>query len=473
MRRTTIAAIASLSAVLCLPDLGCFTPCKTCSQAAETKQPTKTTKDAEHAATGPSDKKGKPGKPKPTPPPAPSRATSPRPNKPMPGWFCVTDFGAIGDDKTDGTDAFAKALAAADKADGGVVWVPAGRYRVRELTIPRRVTLRGTFEAPPRHWKSGGSVIMAVPPKTGEDGRPFCILHECSALRGLVVHYPDQKEGPKPVPYPWCIRGIGDNVTLTDVLLSNPYNGLDLGTHPAGRHYIRNLNMHALRRGVFIDKCFDVGRLENVHVWPFWTMDNATRQYSYEHGEAFIIGKTDWEYVTNCFCIGYAIGFRFIKTKHGEANGVFTHSGSDVGPLAVLVEQVQRHSGISFVNCQMMATVKVAAANRGPVKFTGCGFWPVKETGPQAILDGQDTVTFSACHFAGWDVAKTGEPCIVANHGSLIVTGCDFLHDKAARQIVLGKDVTSAVITSNRFRGGNKIENHSTGQIEIGLNLAR
>ena len=401
------------------------------------------------------------------------RAESVPPGRALPGWFCVTDFGAVGDGKTDCTKAFADALAAADTANGGVVWVPAGAYRVKELTIPRRCALRGTFEAPPRFWKNGGSLILAVPDKTGEDGRPFCIMYECAALRGLVIHYPDQKETAEPDPYPWCVRGIGDNVTITDVLLSNPYNGIDLGTEPAGRHYIRGVNMHALRRGLFIDKCFDVGRVENVHVWPFWSMQGPPRKFTLEQGEAFIIGKTDWEYVTNCFCIGYKVGFRFIKTKHGAANGVFTQSGSDVGPLAVLVEEVQRHSGISFVNSQFMATIKIAAGNRGPVKFTACGFWPVKETGPQAILDGQDTVSFNACHFSGWDQANKGEPCIVANNGSLIVNGCDFLKDKAKRQIVLGEKVVSAVISSNRLRGGAKIENRSKGDVQVGLNVAR
>lgn len=396
-----------------------------------------------------------------------------RPPTTMPGWFCVADFGAVGDGKFDCTKAFADALSAADKADGGIVWIPAGKYRVRQLTIPRRVTLRGTFEAPPRHWKNGGSVILAVPEKTGEGGRPFCIMYECAALRGLVIHYPDQEDSTKPYPYPWCVRGIGDNVTLTDVLLSNPYNGVDLGTEPAGRHYLRGVNMHALRRGVFVDKCFDVGRLEDVHVWPFWSMVGPVRKFVLEHGEAFIIGKTDWEYMTNCFCIGYKVGFHFIKTKHGQANGVFTNSGSDVGPLAVLVDYVQPHSGISFVNCQMMATVRVAATNRGPVKFTGCGFWPIKETGSQAVLDGQDTVSFNACHFAGWDEQDKGEACIVAHNGSLIVNGCDFLKAKAKKHVVLGEKLKSAVISASRFRGGSKIENLSRGDVQVGLNLNR
>jgi hypothetical protein len=36
------------------------------------------------------------------------------------------------------------------------------------------------------------------------------------------------------------LRGIGDNCSLVDVLLVNPSQAVDFGTHPAGRHLIRN-----------------------------------------------------------------------------------------------------------------------------------------------------------------------------------------------------------------------------------------
>ena len=45
--------------------------------------------------------------------------------------------------------------------------------------------------------------------------------------------------------------------------------------------------------------------------------------------------------------------------------------------------------------------------------------------------------------------------------------------DKGENQIVLGENVKSAIITSNRFRGGKKIENNSKGNVQIGLNSDR
>ena len=47
------------------------------------------------------------------------------------GYLDVRSFGAAGDGRTDDTDAFTKALAAASKAGGGVVYAPRGNYLFR------------------------------------------------------------------------------------------------------------------------------------------------------------------------------------------------------------------------------------------------------------------------------------------------------------------------------------------------------
>ena len=58
--------------------------------------------------------------------------------------YNVRDFGAEGQGQTDDTVAVNDALAAAEKAGGGVVYFPRGRYKVTEtLVLPRFVTLRG------------------------------------------------------------------------------------------------------------------------------------------------------------------------------------------------------------------------------------------------------------------------------------------------------------------------------------------
>jgi len=66
--------------------------------------------------------------------------------------FDVTEFGAVGDNSTDNTNAFAKALQKAFEANGGMVSVPPGLYVLEgQLTIPPGVSLTGSYRVVPSH----------------------------------------------------------------------------------------------------------------------------------------------------------------------------------------------------------------------------------------------------------------------------------------------------------------------------------
>jgi hypothetical protein len=390
------------------------------------------------------------------------------PSRPA-GDYSVTDFGAAGNGKTDDTKAFQDTLNAS-AATGGIVHVPAWRFLIAgHLEVPADVTLEGTWRAPARSPDSKGSTLLAVEGKGNAEGAPFITLAQDSILKGLIIHYPEQVDQDPPHPYPWTIRGRGDNCTILDVLLTNPYQAVDFGTFPCGRHYIARLYMQALYRGIFVDKCFDVGRIENVHVWPFWSTEGRSRAFTRREGIAFVFGRTDWEFMTNTFCIGYSVGFLFKQFADGPGNVLITQSGSDVGPCAVRVENAQGHAGVTFSNCQMMAGVQVDPTNTGPVKFTATGFWPIESTASQVRLEGSGHAFFEGCHFAGWDNANVGAPCIQADCDGLTVSGCDFMA-AGKKQIVLRADVKSAIITSNRLRGGAQIENMASGDVQIAGN---
>lgn len=383
------------------------------------------------------------------------------------GVLNVLNFGVKGDGKTDDTPAFQKALDEAGK-EGGIVFVPPGNYLIKShLSVPPNVTLEGVAKAPPTTSLGYGSTLLAVEGKGKADGEPFITLHRNSTLKGLVIYYPEQ-DAENPVPYPWTIQGRGDNCSLVDVLLVNPYQAVDFGTFPCGRHYIKGLYGQALYRGLFIDKCFDVGRVEDVHFWPFAT--GHLNKFSRENGEAFIIGRTDWEYMFNCFAISYKVGFHFIHTKDGAPNVVLTQCGSDIGPTAVLVEDCQTHAGISFLNGQFMAGVEIRPTNTGPVKFIACGFWGVETTDSHAIIEGKGQVTFNSCHFISWAHQNEKAPAIKAISGNLTILACDFM-DEGKEQIYLGEGVATAVIFANRLRGGEKIKNESKGDVQIGFNV--
>ncbi len=170
-----------------------------------------------------------------------------------PGNRSVLSFGAIGDSKADDTAAFQKAMDAVAQQGGGIVRVPTGNYRIEtHLTVPSHVTLEGVFRAPTARSQFKGSTLLATEGRGNEAGGPFIKLNANACLKGVTVMYPEQ-DAEKPVAYPWCIRGQGDNVTVTDVLLVNPWNGVDFGTFPCGRHLVRG-------PGIFIELRYNGSR---------------------------------------------------------------------------------------------------------------------------------------------------------------------------------------------------------------------
>ena len=62
----------------------------------------------------------------------------------------------------------------------------------------------------------------------------------------------------------------GKNPAVLDVEFLNPYNGIDASQNE--RHLIRDVQGQPLRRGIFVDEIYDIGRIEDVHFNPWWSL---------------------------------------------------------------------------------------------------------------------------------------------------------------------------------------------------------
>jgi hypothetical protein len=273
-----------------------------------------------------------------------------------------------------------------------------------------------------------------------------------------------------PEPYPWAIAMRGKNPAVLQVELLNPYNGIN--TSQSERHLIRDVQGQPLRRGIFVDQIYDVGRIENVHFNPWWSLNPKLFQWQMQNGEAFIFGRTDWQYAFNTFCFGYNVGYKFVRTKGGVCNGNFLGIGADDCYTAVVVEDsapfallISNGEFVSFHGPDP-TMVEVKTSNTGSVRFVNCAFWgPCNQI---AKIDGRGTVGFSDCTFVQWDSKKENRAALQARGGTLMVRGCEFQASKP--QVELGEGVKRAVITGNILRGKERITNHSKGTVEISGN---
>lgn len=397
--------------------------------------------------------------------------------------YSVRDFGATGDGKTDDTAAFQKALNVAGQSGGGTVLAPRGNYFFAgTLNVPAAVTLRGVWESVPAHNgirdaglpkpTDDGTTFLVTANAGQEDGPPFITLNHNSTLKGVVLYYPDQNPAEAPKPYPWAIAMRGKNPAVLAVELLNPYNGIDATQNE--RHLIRDVQGQPLRRGIFVDSIYDIGRIENVHFNPWWSLQPKLRAWQMEHGEAFIFGRSDWQYVFNTFCFGYNVGYKFIATKTGACNGNFLGIGADDCFTAVLVEQsapmallISNGEFVSFHGPDP-TMVRVGTNHTGSVRFVNSSFWgPCHQI---ARIAGTGTVGFSDCTFVEWDHKKEGRAALQVAGGSVLVRGCEFRADRP--QLTLDPAVRRAVVTDNLFKGATRIRNQSGGTVIIANNAS-
>lgn len=403
--------------------------------------------------------------------------------EPAPDQFSVRDFGAKGDGQTDDTAAFQKAMDAAKAAGGGVVYAPRGNYFFAgHLDVPGAVTLKGVWESVPSHVgirnpgapkpTDDGTTFLVTENQGKEDGPPFITLNNNSTLKGVVIYYPQQDPNEEPKAYPYAIAMRGKNPAVLAVELLNPYNGIDAAHNE--RHLIRDVSGQPLRRGIYVDDIYDIGRIENVHFNPWWSMKPKLFQWQMEHGEAFVIGRSDWQYVFNTFCFGYNVGYRFIKTRAGVCNGNFLGIGADDCYTALVVDDCAPF-GLLISNGEFVSfhgpdptMIEVGNNNTGSVRFVNCAFWgPCHQI---AKVGGRGTVAFSDCTFVQWDQKKEGRHAIQATSGTVSVRGCEFRENKP--QIELGEGVRRAIIADNIFTGKARVTNRSKVPLALDRNAA-
>lgn len=398
----------------------------------------------------------------------------------------VLKAGAIADGETDCTPIFQRVLDQAGKAGGGVVQVPAGHYRVAgNLSVPANVTLQGVYHVPPSSGpqpidKLTGSVLYAYAGRGSRDGKPFIRLAgNNAAIAGLIIAYPEWKRSDvPPVPYPPCVLSEGtENVGIRNCCLLNPYEGIKLIR--AHRHIVRNVTGYPICRGIFVDECYDIGHIENIHFWPFglaYNPQDAYCKWINTQGVAFELARTDWHYVFNTFCFGYGVGYKFSQSEHGSTNGNFLGIGADSCERAVVVEQAQP-PGLLITNGEFVGRwsskdavcLEIGPEMSGKVSLVNCSFWgPIDRCVWMRSPVGQFTA--NSCNFVHWDNAGRGSPAIQLDAGKAIVQGSTFCQDNL--HVRVGEDVRSALLMANQAAGGFRVENHCGKRAQMLINEA-
>lgn len=374
---------------------------------------------------------------------------------------CAAPYLATQGGKKDDTAAFQRALDDVNKQGGGIVYVPAGVYLIEQhLIIPSGTTLMGVARAPQTYDpKTPGSLLLAVEGAGHEDGPPFITLAgPNSTLEGISILYPHQQVSPKPIPYPWTIAGGGgDNVAIINVLLVNPYQAVDFGTHPSARHFIDGLYGQPLYRGIWVDQCYDIGRIRDVHFWPFWSLNKDVVAFTTSHAVSFTFDRTDWEVVENIFSWGYHVGIRFGQLAHGGMNGQMSDIDLDNADIGLDVQNTQPY-GIHISNLNIanagggthhIAILGEDKAGNGwaDIDVRGGSFWGELKQAVRWDIGG--VLSISDSRFVNWDRHL---PAVEIQKGNVIFHD-NYFHRKNGTALCIGSGTENYRVHDNLLSG--------------------
>lgn len=214
----------------------------------------------------------------------------------------------LGADKTGERDSTSAIQNAIQKVtNGGVVFLPAGRYKVNgTLRIPAGVTLRGEWLNPEQGGLGKGTILMAYAGRGNDnptDGA-FISISSGACLRDISVWYPEQ-EAADPAPYPATIYGNG-HTDVINVTLYNSYYGFY--NNSCSSMLIRQLYGTVLYRGIHGAYAYDIPRIENVYFdTKYWAESglngapsgealSALNTYAESNLVAIQAGEQDWGY---------------------------------------------------------------------------------------------------------------------------------------------------------------------------------
>ncbi len=191
-------------------------------------------------------------------------------------------FGCDPTGREDSTRALQAALDACRENGGGVVFLPAGTYRITDrVTLPRGVVLQGDWQdpdtVPAGEAPLYGTVILAdsapVSTDAPRDAGVLFYVPENAGIVGLTVYYPRQDTADV-IPYGFAFYiGSSATATLRNVTVLNAYRAVAVCAlaewHDMAK--LEHLRLTALETGLEMHRSADVGYIFDVRLSPeYW-----------------------------------------------------------------------------------------------------------------------------------------------------------------------------------------------------------
>jgi len=294
---------------------------------------------------------------------------------------------------TDATSAIQSALNDAGNHGGGVVYLPAGWYRINtHLSVPANVELRGCSSVPQLDQAdlSYGTTLIGYEgdntPYSETDTALVTLNGNGCGINGLRFFYPTNNPATAVKPFPYTIRGKGTNLYALNLGFTGVWNALDFSSFDCNYHLLRNVSGTVYNHGLSV-QASTMGWIENCltnpakvcrsqYGVPGWIPESdvftkvinpVTRVYE-KHIE---INSCTAEKILSCFSYGANLGLwvhsgSVHAFNFGTDNVGFYTVRADCGNTGTAVMNLMHYSGTSFSGAVTVFNEMALSGNQNP-----------------------------------------------------------------------------------------------------------
>ena len=370
---------------------------------------------------------------------------------------------------------------------GGIVYIPAGDYRLDSpITIPSGVELKGPSECA-MHSTRATATFYTNYGQGKENATPLITLSKNSGLSGLRVYH-DEQRIKNIQKYPYVIRAEGADCYVTNVMLTNAYQGIDFATNRCDRHVIMDVHGIMLKTGIKIGGNSKDGILRgclfNSNSWSADYNTSEEAAYSYKEkyetlwgkllksSDAYVIEKTQNELLFTNFVYGCWHGFIF-------RNGADVYSmgnAVDGAGVGFQIEDVNTSKPQWFIASQLCVA---GGTNNEAYLITTPKFEGIVNMiqtlafgdSPTAMtLNGTGTVNMIQ---AGIErIYPNTEVQMTVNVAKSLIVGVTFAQEKPKVDIVINDSISKCQLYGNIFKH-DKLHNiiNNAGNKVIGADI--
>ena len=376
-----------------------------------------------------------------------------------------------------------KALDELNRAGGGTLYLPPGKYRLEKpLYVEGGNSIRGAGSSA-ANWPANRPTILCVAFGRGDTNlvkNAAVKLRGGASLRDVAIWHPDQSFE-EPVPYPASIWGDG-HTSVVDVTLVNSWCGF-YNNHCSSM-LVRGLRGTALNMGIRAAYAFDVPRIEHVAFDPaYWAASGlpgspktpaAVRKleaWAENNLIAIVAGEQDWGYWWDVF-VDHAKGGIFLTVVPDDKGERMNPGNIAAGKVVMRNVQVGiemknvGYPGFLLTYGDIQARLCCMHYSKVPdySKFHAVGIKPyyswnaavqvtgVKFSGAKTLFRSDKDkdgliycINFNDCTFSDW------KDCAISQlRGSLVASNCRFSGKGAIRP---GENLSQIVLSGNTFSG--------------------